>query len=82
MTKKVRKAKWKEMRDSDGKILEAVFRIQEAQNEKKCARKDCVLGGRIIPLMKYARVFYEDSHEIEHFHYACFQREFTGTRRF
>lgn len=78
MSKKIRQAKWKEMVEDDGTILEAVFRSQEAQSEKVCARQDCELGGRILPTMRYVRVFYEDESEVESFHVACFRKEFAG----
>lgn len=57
-------------------VLEAVYRMQEAGREHKCDFEDCRLGGRILPLMKYARVYYEDVDEVEKFHYACFVQEF------
>lgn len=75
MTIKIDKAKYRPIRNGQT-VLEAVYRIQEAGGEHRCDKEDCALGGRILPLMKYARVYYEDEDEVEKFHYACFREEF------
>lgn len=82
MTVKIDRAKYRPIVDGKGELLEAVFRIQEAQSKKTCDLKECVLGTQILPLQKYARVYYQDEDEVEMFHYACFQREFTDANRY
>lgn len=60
----------------DGKVLEAVYRMQEAQSRKICEFEDCVLGHHILPLMTYVRVYYPEEDLVEVFHMACFGKEF------
>jgi hypothetical protein len=62
------------------KVLEAVYRIQQAQSTKTCCKEDCLLGSPILPFQDYARVYYEDEDEVEFFHYACFREEFLDER--
>lgn len=57
-------------------VLEAIYRIQEARESHKCDKADCPLGGEILPMMDYARVYYEDEDVVERFHKACFKEEF------
>lgn len=59
-------------------VLEAVYRIQTAQQVHTCDKEDCLLGEsrEILPLQDYARVYYEDEDEFEKFHKACFREEF------
>ena len=75
MNIKIDRAKYREIRNGRT-VLEAVYRIQEAGSGHTCEKEDCPLGGSILPTQKYARVFYEDTDEVEKFHYACFREEF------
>jgi hypothetical protein len=70
------KARYNKMGKPEEPEYEAVYRMQEAQNEKTCSLEGCPLGGRILPMMRYARVFYRDTHEVEVFHKGCFTLEF------
>lgn len=69
------RAKYKEIRNGRT-VLEAVYRIQAAGASHKCDKEDCILNREILPMQKYARVFYRDTEEVEKFHYACFREEF------
>jgi hypothetical protein len=69
-------AKFDRIVTADGKELEAVVRMQEAQDKKKCFLENCPLGPDILPTQIYARVYYPDTDEVETFHVACFTREF------
>lgn len=60
----------------DGKILEAVYRTQEARSTKKCDKKDCLVERDIMPYDRYVRVYFEDQREVEVFHRPCFTEEF------
>lgn len=60
----------------DGKILEAVYRTQEARSKKKCSKKDCLVERDIMPYDRYVRVFFEDENKVEVFHRPCFKDEF------
>lgn len=85
MTEKVKidGASYHRIRDANGKELEAVFRVQEAESEKRCFLETCPLGPRILPYMTYARVYYRDEDKVETFHLACFEKEFVrGRNRF
>jgi hypothetical protein len=76
------RAKYTELRDEDGATMEAVYRLQEAKASKTCAFERCRFPrNEILPLMRYARVYYPDEDAVEMFHYSCFQRVFGNDRR-
>jgi hypothetical protein len=81
MTEIFNGAKFDRIVTEDGKELEAVVRIQEAQSEKVCDLADCPLGPRILPFHTYARVYFPDEDKVETFHVACFTREFVSDLR-
>lgn len=73
---KINHAQYDRVVDDKGNELEAVVRMQETQYERECFKEDCPLGGRILPMQKYARVYYADDDKVEVFHVACFVKEF------
>lgn len=75
MVVKFDRAKYRELAEQ-GHPLEAVYRMQTAGSSKECNLEDCALGGKIMPLQRYARVYYQDEDVVEMFHVACFMREF------
>ena len=81
MKEKHDRSKYRQIRDKDGELLEAVFRVQLSHGQHKCDKADCVLGGWILPLSDYARVYYEEEDKVEKFHYGCFLEEFPDARR-
>lgn len=74
---KINRAKYSEIQDG-GEKLEAVFRVQTAGGVKKCDNKDCLSrrDRTILPMEKYARVYYEDEDAVEFFHFSCFKEIF------
>lgn len=74
---KINRAKYNEIGE-DGEKLEAVFRVQTSGSVKKCDNKDCLSrrDRKILPMEKYARVYYEDVDAVEFFHYSCFREIF------
>lgn len=78
MSKLIDKAKYREI-SVDGRKLEAVYREQIANTTHECDSETCMLGGRILPMSDYVRVYYEDTDEVEKFHAGCFKHEFAQT---
>lgn len=81
MAEIIDRSKYENIVAPDGSLLEAVYRIQEAQSEKSCARGVCPLGRRILPTMTYARIYYPDTNEVEFMHTGCFKMEFPDVTR-
>lgn len=75
----IKKNSWSTITE-DGVELDAVFRIQEAANSKKCSKVDCPLGIKIQPMQDYARIYYRESDTVEMMHKGCFYLEFPDAR--